>query len=187
MTTSRYLTCAETARLVRKALKASFPGIKFSVRSKTYSGGASIRVTWTDGPTAKQVEQITNVYASKSFDGMIDMGCYWDSWLMPDGTATMARGSGTEGSRGYITAIDCPKPHPDAELVHFGSNYVSAYREYSVDFLTAMAEKVSRRYGLPVPKVHDSEYGGAYLDRAAMYTPVSGPYTLNDLIYREMA
>ena len=37
-----YLTCAETAKLVRSALKAAFPGVKFSVCSSTYSGGASI-------------------------------------------------------------------------------------------------------------------------------------------------
>ncbi|WP_338423309.1 LPD29 domain-containing protein, partial [Xylella fastidiosa] len=47
---TKYLTCAETAKLVRKALKESFPDIKFSVKSSNYSGGASIRVSWIDGP-----------------------------------------------------------------------------------------------------------------------------------------
>lgn len=35
----RYLSCAETAKLVRQALKEAFPGVKFGVRSSTYSGG----------------------------------------------------------------------------------------------------------------------------------------------------
>lgn len=36
-----YQSCAETAKLLRQALKESFPGVKFSVRSSTYAGGAS--------------------------------------------------------------------------------------------------------------------------------------------------
>ena len=50
-TRPRYLTAAETAKLIRKALKASFPGVKFSVRSKSYSMGASVNVSYIDGPS----------------------------------------------------------------------------------------------------------------------------------------
>jgi hypothetical protein len=67
-----YLTCAETAKLVRQALKEAFPSIKFSVKSKTYSGGASINVSWTDGPTCKQVDAIVKVFEGSYFDGMTD-------------------------------------------------------------------------------------------------------------------
>lgn len=42
--TVKRLTCAETAKLVRKELKKHFPGQKFSVRSHTYAGGASISI-----------------------------------------------------------------------------------------------------------------------------------------------
>lgn len=41
---TKYLSCAETAKLIRQALKEAFPDMKFGVRSKTYSGGASIDV-----------------------------------------------------------------------------------------------------------------------------------------------
>ena len=58
----KYLTCAETAKLIRQALKEAFPGVKFSVRSSTYGGGASITVGWTDGPTSDQVDGILNVF-----------------------------------------------------------------------------------------------------------------------------
>jgi hypothetical protein len=68
----RYLSVAETAALIRKALKESFPGVKFSVRSKSYSGGASINVDWTDGPTQQQVESVAKVFSGSYFDGMID-------------------------------------------------------------------------------------------------------------------
>lgn len=52
------LSTAETAKLVRAAVKAAFPGVTFSVRSRVYSGGASIDVDWTDGPTSKMVDPI---------------------------------------------------------------------------------------------------------------------------------
>ncbi len=42
-----YWTVAETAKLIRKALKETFPGQKFSVTTDTYSMGASINVSWT--------------------------------------------------------------------------------------------------------------------------------------------
>jgi hypothetical protein len=76
MTSPIYESAADTARKVRQVLKAAFPGTKFSVTSKTYSGGSSIRVSWTDGPVAKQVEAITDQFASASFDGMQDLKTY---------------------------------------------------------------------------------------------------------------
>jgi hypothetical protein len=70
--TRKYLTCAETAKLARQALKEAFPGVKFSVRSNAYSGGASINIRWTDGPNAKQVEAVAGKMEGSYFDGMID-------------------------------------------------------------------------------------------------------------------
>lgn len=37
--THKWLSCSDTAKLVREVLKKQFPGTKFSVRSKTYAGG----------------------------------------------------------------------------------------------------------------------------------------------------
>lgn len=69
---TKYQSCAETAKILRQALKEAFPGVKFSVRSHTYSMGASIRVRWANGPTRKQVQEITNVFEGATFDGMTD-------------------------------------------------------------------------------------------------------------------
>jgi hypothetical protein len=80
----RSLTCAETAKLVRKALKADFPGTKFSVRSSTYAGGASITVGWTDGPRQDQVDGTLGLYSGATFDGMQDLKEYHDTLLMTD-------------------------------------------------------------------------------------------------------
>jgi hypothetical protein len=72
----KYLTCAETAKLIRAALKESFPGVKFSVKSNTYAGGASINVAYTDGPTCEQVKAIVNVFERSYFCGMTDYKGY---------------------------------------------------------------------------------------------------------------
>ncbi|MGX8291508.1 LPD29 domain-containing protein [Xanthomonas oryzae] len=69
---TKYFTCAETAKLIRKALKEAFPGIKFSVKSHTYSGGASINVSWTDGPNEDQVKAVARHFEASYFDGWID-------------------------------------------------------------------------------------------------------------------
>ncbi len=78
---TKYISVADTAKIVRVALKESFTGIKFSVRSKSYSGGASITISWIDGPTAKEVEYVTKKYQGASFDGMIDLKSYHTSEL----------------------------------------------------------------------------------------------------------
>lgn len=70
---TKYYTAAETAAELRKALKAAFPGVKFSVRSKTYSGGASIDIGWADGPTDGEVSRVSGGFAGATFDGMVDL------------------------------------------------------------------------------------------------------------------
>ena len=67
-----YISCADTAKLIRQAIKEAFPGVKFSVRSHVYSGGASITVEWLDGPNEQQVETVTNRFEASYFDGSID-------------------------------------------------------------------------------------------------------------------
>lgn len=57
-------------------LEAAFPGVKFSVRTSSFSMGNDMRVSWTDGPTEKQVNEIISKYAAGSFDGMIDLYTY---------------------------------------------------------------------------------------------------------------
>ena len=72
MSNTQYLSCAETAKLVRAALKESFPGVKFSVKSSNYAGGASINVDFVDGPTADQVSAVAKAFQGAYFDGMTD-------------------------------------------------------------------------------------------------------------------
>jgi hypothetical protein len=59
---TKYETVVETATKIRAALKAAFPGTKFSVRSDSFSMGSAVRIRWTDGPTEKQVEKVANTH-----------------------------------------------------------------------------------------------------------------------------
>lgn len=56
---------------LKKELCLAFPGVKFSVRVPHHG---SLTISWTDGPTGKQVEAIANKYEDGDFDGMTD--CY---------------------------------------------------------------------------------------------------------------
>jgi hypothetical protein len=67
---------ALAAQNIRTELKAAFPLIKFSVRTSTFAGGNDCRVEWTEGPTAKEVEKITDKYSLGQFDGMEDIYRY---------------------------------------------------------------------------------------------------------------
>lgn len=72
MSNREYLSCADTAKLIRAALKESFPGVKFSVRSSVYSGGASININYVDGPSYEQVKAVAGMFEGSYFDGMTD-------------------------------------------------------------------------------------------------------------------
>jgi hypothetical protein len=75
----RYIDGAEVTKIIRKILKASFAGIKFSVRLSRYAGGSSIRVSYTNGPTVEAVKALIGDFEGASFDGMIDLKSYKES------------------------------------------------------------------------------------------------------------
>lgn len=64
---------ANCATAIREELKKEFAGVKFKVTSQNYSGGDSVHITWSDGPTVDSVDSITNKYQYGSFDSMNDM------------------------------------------------------------------------------------------------------------------
>ena len=68
----KYISCVDTAKLIRAVLKVSFAGVKFSVTSSQYAGGASINIKYVNGPTQKQVESVISVFEGSYFDGMQD-------------------------------------------------------------------------------------------------------------------
>jgi len=128
-TSPRYIDTKDQAKLVRAALKKAFPGQKFSVTIDRYAGGSSIDVRWTDGPLTKDVDAVAWAYRGGSFDGMIDLGYTWTSWLAPDGSAGIAKSAGTTGSVPPIDNMDAVPA--GAELVRFGGTYVFCHRDVS--------------------------------------------------------
>jgi hypothetical protein len=76
------------AKNIRKELAAAFAGVKFSVKSSRYSGGDSIDISWVDGPTTAQVDEIADKYQGGDFNGMDDSYTYRrNDWIRTFGDA----------------------------------------------------------------------------------------------------
>lgn len=109
--TTTYST-TETAKFIRETLKTQFPAIKFSVRSKSYSGGSSIDIRWADGATEAEVEPFVSKFAGATFDGMQDLKEYHD----------------------FVTE--------DGEHIRYGADFVFCQRERSAEFTQRVMEAV---------------------------------------------
>lgn len=160
MAKKTYLSVAETAQMLRVALKSAFPGVVFSVRSKSYSGGASINVSWTDGPTDADVSRVTSLYAGASFDGMVDLKSYHDSIVM---------------------GADGPK------VVHFGADFVFTQRRLSTELLSRVYARACRKYGVEMrtDAVRASSWGAELVPEIARVRPwTNSNDDLSDLVYR---
>jgi hypothetical protein len=158
-----YISVTETAKLVRAALKKAFPGIKFSVVSESYAGGASIDIRWEFGPTTKEVDAVGKQYASCDFDGSIDMETSWNHWLMPDGSTRIKGGPGTEGSMGYIQKIeDTPMPE-GAKPVRFGAHYVMSQRSFAPKGQYEKENELRTRVAKDMCALQHIEYTGPYM------------------------
>lgn len=86
---------AQAAASIKRELAARFPGIKFSTRSKPFSMGNSVDVSWELGPTSKEVQPILDKYTEGHFDGMTD---YYEYGRDPETRAFQA----AHGSAKYV-------------------------------------------------------------------------------------
>jgi hypothetical protein len=145
---AEYISVTETAKLVRKALKQEFPITKFSVRARKYANGASIDVSWTDGPRGARVDSVVDPYRGADFDGSIDMKHYGSSWLMPDGTASTGHWRGSEGSMGYQPERIGDPVGPSARLVHFGADFIQLQRELSSEMKQTLRDEIREFVGV---------------------------------------
>lgn len=66
-------THSNCAKAIREELKLNFPDYKFSVTSESFSGGNSVHISWNNGATITQVDNIVNKYQYGHFNGMDDM------------------------------------------------------------------------------------------------------------------
>ena len=145
--TARSIDAAETAKLIRKRLKVAFPGTKFSVRTSRYSGGASIDVRWTDGPTDAMVSAVTKPYQGGGFDSSIDLAYSSEAYLTADGRAVFASTEGTEGSIGSVSAGRAWMPEPGCERVRFSVNFVFTTRQFSRRMCESALAAHGRKWG----------------------------------------
>lgn len=180
-TQPRYLSTAETATLIRAALKKAFPGQKFSVRSSNYSGGSSVDVSYTDGPTQEAVEKVAGAYAGARFDGMIDLAYCAEHWYCSEHGAQVARtyGHSYEANGGAVgNGLGASRCCARAELVHMGAGYAPVSRQLSPEFREELRLQVCREDGLPRDASEDTP-----LSTNSCYA--HGPYdTVRDAIYR---
>lgn len=123
-----HYTCAETASFVREALKKAFPNQKFSVRSKVYSGGASITIHWLDGVTEFEVKQVVSRFEGATFDGMIDLksNVYYNDE------------NGTN--------------------VSYGADYIFCNRDYSKELTLKLAAQVANFESIDLPEMNAWEW-----------------------------
>jgi len=121
-----YYTVAETASLVRQALKQAFPSTKFSVRSKSYSGGASINVNWIDGPLTAEVERVAKQFEGATFDGMTDLKSYVSEKVVDD--------NGT------------------VREIHYGADFVFCTRRCSERLYRRAIGYLNAKYGYSIPE-----------------------------------
>lgn len=149
-TTERSLSCAETAKLVRAAVKEAFPGVKFSVRSHTYAGGASIDVRWTDGPRERDVRPVIDRFAGADFDGMTDMKNYRGPALFgnEDGSVECVR-YGADFVHGSRTISDARYALIRREVERFTGEPFDPNRRYkaSAHFDAQLARDESGEWG----------------------------------------
>lgn len=185
MSNQKYMDTKDVAKVIRKRLKTTFPGVKFSVTISRYSMGSSVSIRWTDGPSAKMVDEITSQYNGSGFDGMIDMSYNITHWLLPDGSATIAHTSGTEGSRGVVPAINNPAPHPDAILCSFGSSHISTSRKMSAKLVKAQLEITAKKWHFDASEYEiepECEYGSAHIKNGGN-VQIAGEW-LSQLVWR---
>jgi hypothetical protein len=98
------------------------PPSSFRVRSKTYAGGASVDVSWTDGPTTPRVEATAKLYQGANFNGSTDMKEYHDSLLSTE---------------------HC------AEAVRFGADFVFCHRTLSPELQAEIETEIAELTGEP--------------------------------------
>jgi hypothetical protein len=118
----RYVSGTEQAKMIRAALKTSFPGVKFSVRQ---GGGSSVDVEWTDGPTGAAVDAVCQLYRGGGFDGMQDLRYSVQTVLTTD---------------------------KGAELVQFAHDFVFTRRNFSDEFVGRMLSLFEFVLDRPLPR-----------------------------------
>lgn len=137
-----YLSCADTAKIIRCDLKKKFPNQKFSVRSDVYSMGASIDVRWENGVSLKAVEEVVKKYESSGFDGSIDLKYGKTHYLTKEGEIILGYSMGTQENAGYAPSFREPMPE-GAREVHLGADFIFCERKITEELQDRIAREMA--------------------------------------------
>jgi hypothetical protein len=135
----KYDSLTKGGKNLRRELKDAFPETKFSVRSRSYSGGDSIDINWTDGPTTEVVEKISGKYQQGNFNGMEDIYEYSNSNVWPDvfGGAKYVMTNRSYSNEAYLQAVAEVEKEWGIKLkvsyTSFNSAYISNEDDKNVD------------------------------------------------------
>lgn len=125
-----YVTTPDTNIVIKAKLKATFPGIKFSVRA---SRGSATDITWHDGPPASEVEDAVGGYCcGRGLDHSGDYTVTGNNVLTEDVTITKR-----EKGQTVTTVI------PAGETVNWGPTYIFTHRELSEETTAAARKKAA--------------------------------------------
>lgn len=120
---TREIEVTEITKLMREEVKEVFPQTEFSVRKTGYD---SITVSWTDGPTEKEIQYLLQQFIGYKADHS-DPGSDYGDWKR------------TTTYRVYAGK---------SEEVQFLLKYLQCRREHSDLFLATVAAQISGQYGL---------------------------------------
>lgn len=156
--TTTYVTQTEVAKMVRAVLKKAYGKFPFSVRTKKYSGGSSITVYWTDGPTTKAVDALIGHFCGADFDGMTDSKSYHDAetLIAPDGTI---------------------------RHIHYANDFIFTQRSISDwDQKVKDAEEYIKAHCDLTPVGHTFQFGNEWLDHVSHRMVYAHDYTKSDTL-----
>lgn len=128
----QHISLDDTMTLLKAELKREFPGVKFSTRRSRGTGYGYVTISWTDGPTSREVSAITSGYEGSSFDGMTDM----------------------ESPVEHIAANGKGEP----VRISYGTRGISTSRTISPALARECSAKVASFYGITMPEL--VEYAG---------------------------
>lgn len=120
-----YMRPAEEAKLVRQVLKEAFPGVRFSVTSREYTGGGTVVVRWQDGPTRETVQALMEIFRSEKWETSLDRYVHFSHTLDGKPVAFLAGSVSCERNSGYRHdapaepryAVALPSPTADRIVV----------------------------------------------------------------------
>ncbi len=122
----KHVETKEAAKLIRKVLKRNFSGIKFSVRTNSYSMGSHVSIEWTDGPTERAVDAAVAPFYGVGFNSMDDSTFYTSTTMSnDDGTVEEVRFSGSRPS--------CSRNISDAIALELGAELAAVAGDFTAE------------------------------------------------------